>query len=264
MAVKIDNEMNPEIRYIINRKCTPTWEMFLNSLDGINITYIVHGEARYTVDGKKINVSPGNLLVLPRGTLRRAITFPDKLMECFSVDFVLKNSRGHDLSLPFPPLSKPGRHEDIIRLFQELTFTWLDKQPSYIIKCKGLLLQIIHRFLELVVHQTDSYVGDSRIFKVVRHIKVHYSDHLKVKGMAEMVGLNPAYFGVLFHQIMGMSFNNYLTQIRIKNAENMLITGEYKVGEVASACGFTDVTHFYRHFKSIMGYAPSHSLPKMV
>ena len=258
----MEDDINPHILLTNFRKCTPAWKMVENTTEGINMTWLIEGEARYTINGQLIDVSAGNLMVLSKGTVRRAITFPDRLMQCYSVDFLLKNNKNQEVSLPFPFLSKPGRHEDIIHLFQELTSSWLDKQPAYMIKCKGLLLQILHRFYGIIIHNTDIFAGDSRITRCIRFIAGHYSEKITAKEMAEMVGLHPTYFGVLFKQIMGVSFNTYLMQTRVKNAENMLITGEYKVFDAAEACGFTDVSHFYKHFKTIKGYPPSHCLPK--
>ena len=49
----------------------------------------------------------------------------------------------------------------------------------------------------------------------------------------------------------------YLNQIRINNAENMIASGEFRVYEAATKCGFDDIFYFSRVFKSIKGYAPS-------
>ena len=262
MSIFLDDDLIPNIRLIIYRKCTPSWSMLENTLEGINLTYLVQGEARYTVDGQTIDLAQGNLLVLPKGSIRRAITFQDRLMHCFSADFVLKNCKNKEQALPLPVISHPGCHDDIIRLFHELSFSWLEKLPGYQIKCNGLFLQILHRFMELLIFKTELYTGDVRITKVIRYIARHYSERLTVKMMAQMVGLNPTYFGVLFNQTLGIGFNQYLTQTRIKNAEIMLASGEYKVGNVAEACGFTDVSHFYKQFKFIKGFPPSYCLPK--
>jgi AraC-like DNA-binding protein len=48
----------------------------------------------------------------------------------------------------------------------------------------------------------------------------------------------------------------------VTNAEHMLSSGEYKVVDVADACGFTDVSHFYKQFKQLKGFPPSHCMPK--
>jgi len=262
MDITVNEDMNPDIRHVIYRKCTPAWEMPEHKLGACNLTYPIQGEARYTINNQTIDLEPGSLLMLPRGCTRRGITFPDRLMHCFSVEFYLRNSENQEFPPPFPLLSQPGRREDIIHLFYELSLSWLDKQPGYMIKCKGLFLQILHCFLELIIYKSDTFTGDFRITKVIRYMAMHYSEHISVKMMAEMAGLNPTYFGALFRQTMGMSFNRFLLQTRVKNAENMLVTGEYKVSDVADICGFTDVSHFYRQFKSIKGYQPSHCLPK--
>jgi AraC-like DNA-binding protein len=258
----LDEDMIPDIRYVVFRKCTPEWQLFEHEFKICDLTYVIHGNARYTIDGVNHDMGEGDLLYLPKGSIRAGITFPDRLMHCFSVNFLLKNTRGREITLPFPLVSHIGRREDIIHMFHELSFTWLNKPPGFIIKGHGLFLQILHRFMELIVYKTDSTAGDSRINKITRYIALHYSERISVKMMADIVGLNPTYFGALFRQETGLSFNRYLIQTRIKNAENMLTSGEYKVGDVADACGFTDVSHFYKQFKEIKGFPPSHSLPK--
>jgi len=262
MSGQIDEEMTPSIRYVIFRKCTPAWVIPEHTLEGINMTYIIEGAARYTINNESIDVEQGDLLVLPRGSVRKAITFNDRLMHCFSVDFILKNARGQELAPPLPMKTSLGRHEDIIHFFHELSFTWASKQPGYIMKSKGLFLQILHRFLEIIVYKTGPYTGDYRISRVINFITAHYSEHITVKMMADMVNLNPTYFGVLFKQTMGMGLNRYLINTRVTNAEHMLSSGEYKVVDVAESCGFTDVSHFYKQFKQIKGFPPSHCMPK--
>ena len=179
----MNNDINPDIRHVIFRKCTPAWRMYEHKLGACNLTYITQGEARYTINNKNIELKRGSLLTLPRDCNRKGFTFPDRLMNCFSVEFYLKNTENQEINLPFPLLSQPGYREDIIYLFHELAISWLDKQPLYMIKCKGLFLQIIHRFLELSINNSDPYTGDSRITKAIRHIEIHYSEHISVKVM---------------------------------------------------------------------------------
>jgi AraC-like DNA-binding protein len=257
-----NDDMLPFIGYIIFRKCAPSWEMAENTLGGINLTYVIQGAARYTVDGKTIDLKEGDLLVLPEGSVRRAITFPDRLMQCFSVDFKLKTINNMELPPPLPVKSHPGRHEDIIHLFHELSFTHANKQPGYNIRSNGLFLQILHRFMEIIIYKTSSYTGDHRISKVTGFIKAHYSEHITIKMMADLVHLNPAYFGILFRRTVGKSFNQYLLNTRVTHAEYMLNSGEYKVIDVAEQCGFTDISHFNKQFKMLKGFPPSHCMPK--
>ncbi|GHV82588.1 hypothetical protein AGMMS49991_11460 [Spirochaetia bacterium] len=252
-----------DTRYAVFRKCTPAWSMPKQRLSICDITYLVQGRAVYIINGTEYNVKEGDMICLPPYTVREGSTFPGQLMHCFSVDFQLKNMEGRNIQLPFPLINHIGLQKDLINLFHELNFTWIDKQPWYPLKTNAILLQIIHRFYELLmVTDGNTTVMDHRIKKVTRHIANHFSEKISVKEMSGMVGLNPAYFGTLFHQETGITMNQYLIRTRIRNAENMLKSGEYKVMEAAESCGYSDLIHFFKQFKAVIGIAPSQCIPK--
>ena len=72
-----------------------------------------------------------------------------------------------------------------------------------------------------------------------------------------MTNLSPLYFGTLFKQETGLTFRQYLTNIRINQAENLLSSGMYNVSEAAAECGFSDVFYFSKVFKEHRGISPS-------
>jgi AraC-like DNA-binding protein len=262
MKQDIEYSIMPDIKYVIFRKCTPSWSMPEQVVAAWNLSYLIAGDARYTIDGKVHSVTAGDLLCLSPGTIRAGVTFPDRLMHCFSVDFELKRASGEITSLPFPIVSHIGCKKEIIHLFHELTFSWLDQQPGYTMKIRGFLLLILNLFFELSVYNIDSSSGDFRIKNLARYIAKHYSEKLSVEKMAAMVDLNTVYFGALFKRETGLTMKQYIAKTRIRNAENLLRSGEYKVGEVAERCGYSDIYHFYKQFKTIMGVAPSQCIPK--
>jgi transcriptional regulator GlxA family with amidase domain len=104
--------------------------------------------------------------------------------------------------------------------------------------------------------------GDYRVNKIIRYISAHYRKRLEVKELAAHVNITPDYFGTLFKRETGMHVNQYITKIRVHNAEDLLRTGKYKVAEVSEYCGFSDVVHFYRSFRALRGFAPSKCIPK--
>lgn len=251
----------PHIEYLVFRQCTTQWRMYEHTLPSCDLTYVIKGEARYTINGVGYDLSAGDLLCLPTGSVRAGVTYPDRLMHCFSINFQLRNISGGVSQLPFPIVSHVGYKEDIIHLFHELSFVWLNK-PLSRLESRGMFLLILQRFFELIVYNTDISVEDPRIKKAIRYIAAHFSEKIQVKEMASAVKLKPAYFGALFKREAGMKPNEYLIRTRINNARNMLASGEYTVGDVAEACGFVDSAHFYKHFKSLMGFPPSHCIPK--
>jgi AraC-like DNA-binding protein len=203
-------------------------------------------------------VSAGDLLCFSEGDKKEAISYPDTLMHCFSVNFRLNSADGAPIAVPFPPVKHIGYRTDIVRFFRELTDTLMSRTPGYSIKMCGLFTLILHRLYELTVYGIDSEIGDYRVKKISRYISQHYQEKLTVKKMASLVNLNTVYFGSLFKKETGFTVNRYITRVRIRNAETMLRSGMYKVTDVAERCGYTDLSHFYKHFRDIVGVVPSH------
>jgi AraC-like DNA-binding protein len=258
-----DYDFIPYIEYVVFRQCTPQWRMPEQFLPSCDLTYIIQGEARYTINGIAHHLSGGDLLCLPPESVREGVTYPDRLMRCFSINFQLKTFKGGLARLPFPVVSHIGCKEDIIRLFHELSSVWVEKQTSALLEARGLFLLILQRFFDLIVYKSDSTAEDPRIKKAIRYIAAHFAEKISVKEMAETVRLNPAYFGALFKRETGVKLTEYLIRTRIHNARNMLASGEYTVCDVAEACGFVDAAHFYKHFKTLMGFPPSRCIPKI-
>ena len=119
---------------------------------------------------------------------------------------------------------------------------------------------ILQRYFQIIIYQKDTSIVDTRIKKVLHYISNHYKEPLTVQRMAEMINLSDMYFGTLFKKETGMSFKNFLTFVRMNRAEEMLYSGEYKIHEIADACGFTDVFYFSRIFKKHNGISPSDAI----
>jgi len=151
--------------------------------------------------------------------------------------------------------------KELVELFREMTLSWSNKQEGYIMKTRALLLLILHRLNEILVFKINNMPIDYRINKITHFIAAHYSDKLTVKDLAELVNLNKAYLGRLFKKQIGITIDQYIIQVRIRNAENMLQSGSYKVHEVAENCGFSDVFHFYKLFRATRGFSPSRCKP---
>jgi AraC-like DNA-binding protein len=184
-------------------------------------------------------------------------------MSCFAAEFSLHSAAGaKSPCLPFPLINHIGIQNDVIHLFHELVYVWTDCRPLFSVKARGLLILILHRLMELIVTETPVSLHDTRIEKAVSYIVRHYGEKISVKEMAGMAGLNPVYFGALFRRETGMTLNRYLIKTRVKNAENMLRSGNHGVGETARRCGYSDIWHFYKQFRELCGIAPSECIPK--
>jgi AraC-like DNA-binding protein len=261
MKETVNDDFVPKIFYNVFRKCGRDWRLRPHIVDNNDITYIIEGNARYTINGKVHELGRGDLLCLTGGAEKAAVTYPKSLMRCFSVNFYPLYPASK--SPPsFPMLSHIGLRKDLIDLFREMTISWSNQQEGYVMRTRALLMLILHRLCEILKYKIDNLTGDYRINKAARFIAMHYPDKLTVRNLAELVQLDEAYFGRLFKQQVGITVHQYITQIRVRNAENMLQSGSYKVHEAAEHCGFSDVVHFYKSFRALRGFPPSRCMPK--
>ncbi|MDR0464086.1 MAG: AraC family transcriptional regulator [Treponema sp.] len=261
MEKLISEDFFPKIDYHVFRKCNLSWRLQKQRVNRHDITYIVKGKARYTINDTAHELGPGDLVYLTEKDYKEAITYPDNLMQCFSINFTFDKTGGAIESL-LPAINHIGLRRDIVNLFRELTISWAEQQSGYMVKTRALLMLIIQRLMEIIVNDIDSEPGDYRINKITRYISLHYPEKLTVKNLALQIGIDTDYFGHLFKRETGMTVHQYITKIRIRSAENMLQSGNYKVQEVAEQCGFSDNFHFYKSFRSLRGFAPSNCIPK--
>lgn len=258
--MEINDFLVPDIGYLIYRKCTPTWEIAKNQISFCDITYVIEGRGIYTINGVQYEVKRGDLLCIPRGSIRMAHCIVDDLMNVYSANFNIYDMNGQQADLPLPLLTHIGIKSDLVGLFRELSNAWVRKETGYRTKTRGQLLVIMHRLYELILFKKDPTRSDYRVKKAINYISENYASHVTVKELANLAGLNTVYFGALFKNETGILVNQYLTQTRINHAEDMLQNGECNVTEAAERCGYSDLSHFRKQFKLIKGYSPSHCL----
>ena len=79
---------------------------------------------------------------------------------------------------------------------------------------------------------------------------------LSLKSLSFQLGFNSSYLSVLIKKELGLPFQDYLIQERMKKAKLLLLTTDLKVYEVAEQVGFEDMNYFSQRFKQIVGVTP--------
>ena len=88
-------------------------------------------------------------------------------------------------------------------------------------------------------------------------IDENFAGNISLESVAESIALSPHYFSRLFSSQVGKTFIDYLTDLRMAQACQLLREGRLSIKEVSSAVGYTDPNYFSRIFKKIIGQTPS-------
>ena len=79
---------------------------------------------------------------------------------------------------------------------------------------------------------------------------------IRLRQLAEFVGLNASYLSQLFKKELGVSVSQYIRSKRMEAAKNMLKFSEGSYSSIAAALAFSSQSHFVRVFKQDTGYTP--------
>jgi two-component system response regulator YesN len=95
------------------------------------------------------------------------------------------------------------------------------------------------------------------IRQAICYLKEHYTEDINLDGLARKVGLSKNHFCTLFHSETGQNFVDYLHQIRIEQARDLLATTDLRVSEVGLKVGYHDAKYFTKVFQKYQNCSPS-------
>lgn len=120
-----------------------------------------------------------------------------------------------------------------------------------------LLVSAVSSALE-EVSRTRLAMGGKAVEDVKRWICANYNQHAELSALASMVYLTPSYLSKLFKQETGLTLTEFITDVRIKKAKQLLRSASnMKVHSIGAEVGYPDPAYFNKIFKRIVGVTPN-------
>ena len=89
------------------------------------------------------------------------------------------------------------------------------------------------------------------------YIGDNFARDISLDDVSRVVNISPYYFSKLFKEATGENFIEYLTNIRIEKAKELLTGSDLSMKEICSMCGYQDPNYFSRTFKKNVGLTPT-------
>lgn len=110
--------------------------------------------------------------------------------------------------------------------------------------------------LEIRTHRLE--MSGTAVETVKRWISANYNQHADLNTLAGMVFLTPSYLSKLFKQETGMTLTDYIIEIRLRKAKQLLKNApDLKVHEIGAKVGYPDPAYFNKLFKRVVGVTPN-------
>lgn len=97
-----------------------------------------------------------------------------------------------------------------------------------------------------------------RLGDITRYLNEHYAENVTLEKIAELEYLSPSYLSHYFKLNMGITFFNYLTEIRMNHAVHDLLTTSLTIEQIAANNGFANSRYFVNSFKKQFEMLPRH------
>ncbi len=123
------------------------------------------------------------------------------------------------------------------------------RHSQTIVELEDLLENVLHH----VGEQPKQVQFSEMVQKAVDRIILDYREDLTLKGVADELHLNAVYLGQLFKKEVHSSFSQYLNQVRIKKAQQLLLYSNLNINEIAEEIGYNNTNYFSKMFKKLNG-----------
>ncbi len=108
-----------------------------------------------------------------------------------------------------------------------------------------------------IAYRVDSHNTDPIAYQAQKYLHVHFCEHTcKVEDAAQECGVSRQYLRKIFTGRFQISPMQYLNQLRLNYAKELLVVTELSMQEIAMQCGFCDQSTFSKAFKEKIGVAP--------
>ena len=242
--------------------------------DYTEVVLITQGNVTHIADDISCELTAGDVLVIHPGTIHGYdhtanagilnLIFDTKTLPLPQLDagelslfqkIFLNKSESEISAKPVVHLDKEELKQ-VVDMIYEVDDEIKSSRPGSMFICLAIVMEVLARIsrigsLSLPSERTRFMVGDS-----LRYMNRHFSEPITIDTLARISRMSERGFRRHFHNALGCSPIEYLLKIRLQHAQELLISSDAEIGNIALDCGFYDSNYLCKIFKKTFGITP--------
>lgn len=142
-------------------------------------------------------------------------------------------------------------HEGIMQYIRETVFSTKFNNGNEL-KLQKFAEEYSDYLIQLRQNTAKGMIG-----QIEDDIEENYAENISLKSLGEKYCINSAYLGQIFKKQYGCAFKDYLNNVRIRKAAQMMLRTDKKVYEIAGDTGYKNLEYFINRFEEVYGVTPS-------
>lgn len=214
------------------------------------LSYKIFGHSEFIQNGKRLISDKNHIVFVPSGA---SYTYHcQEQGECILLEFEALNTSTDLCSFQI------YNDAEILSLMNKIEYAHTFRKTGYVSYCMSGLYKLFFYMVAQNDHAYQVSLHRKRIKAGLDYMEANLCDSmLSSRKLAEMCGISDVYFRKLFTQIYGMPPKRYINLMRMTKAQDMLLTQEMSIQQVAVELGFRDIFSFSKSFRKANDMTPT-------
>ncbi len=236
----------------------------------LEVILVLQGTGEVTGEHSRLSVSTGDILLFESGEAHelnggeeglRLLAIQISRNFCKRYCPQLRNIHFQQSCIDhtYPPETRSSLRETMLRAFA----SFLDRSLADTFFCMSYVNQIFAQLLTLIPYEildqpdlAELTRRKERIRRILLYLEEHFREPVRLGDLAKMEHISETHISHFFRDQLHITFQEYLSRLRVEAAMNMLTTTDLSLTNIAYECGFSDPKYLNQGFHKLLGVSP--------
>lgn len=229
----------------------------------LELLFVKQGTLKVTLEDQTYFADEGSIVVINSNTVHALESESETCHYfCLILDYNYCDSLGFDtLNNQYYPLSYDDEMKNIFQLIINEGISAKQYYKKAIRALCHTMLILLHRNnLYHSQNATHSFINPDNVVivkNIIDYIQENYAESFTLDDLARYSAISKFHMCRIFKEVTFVTINQFITQLRLEQAQMLLLDEHRSITEIALETGFKSLSYFTKIYKRYYGYPPS-------